>query len=106
MFNNSPTPIDIIVDVVGYFIMNVATALDCTRILDTDFSLGAGLTVIRTRVPACPAGFTPMTGMPATNVFGVYTGSFFENQCRLNNTTGAVVNNLRCDAYCCRVPGR
>ena len=47
-----------------------------------------------------------MMGMPATNIFGVYTGTILENQCRINNTTGATVNNLRCDAYCCRVPGR
>ena len=97
VFNNSPTAIDVVVDVVGYFIENTATPLDCQRILDTDFSLAAFSTIIRT-APSCPAGFTAITGMPATNVFGVYTGSFFENQCRINNNTGATVNNLRCDA--------
>lgn len=105
MFNNSPGPIDIVVDALGYFIVNQATALDCQRILDTDFSLAAGTSVLRT-APACPAGYTPMMGMPATNIFGVYTGTILENQCRINNATGATVNFLRCDAFCCRVPGR
>ena len=47
IFNNSPSPIDVIVDVVGYFIENTATPLDCQRILDTDFSLAAFSRVIR-----------------------------------------------------------
>jgi hypothetical protein len=105
LFNNSGNAIDNVVDVVGYFIENRATPLDCTRVLDTDFSLGAGLSILRT-APACPAGYTAMMGMPATNVFGVYTGTILENQCRINNATGALVNNLRCDAHCCRLPGR
>jgi hypothetical protein len=73
--------------------------------LDSDFSLAAFSTTIRT-APACPTGYTSMSGMPATNQYGVYTGSLFETQCRINNTTRAAVNFLRCDAYCCRIPGR
>jgi len=103
--NNSTGFTDVVMDVIGYFIMNTATALDCTRILDTDFSLAAGSTILRD-APACPTGYTPIVAMPATNIFGVYTGSFFESQCRINNTTGATATNLRCDAQCCRVPGR
>ena len=105
LFNNSGSAIDYVVDVVGYFIENQATPLDCTRVLDTSFSLGAGLSILR-NAPACPAGYTAVMGMPATNVFGVYTGSIFETQCRINNATGATVDNLRCDAQCCRLPGR
>ena len=105
VFNNSGNAVDFVIDVVGYFIENQATPLDCTRVADTSFSLGAGLSVLRT-APACPAGYTAMMGMPATNVFGVYTGTILENQCRINNATGGIVDNLRCDAYCCRLPGR
>ena len=36
IFNNSPSPIDVIVDVVGYFIGTRRRRLDRQRILDTD----------------------------------------------------------------------
>lgn len=103
--NNSGAAIDVVIDVVGYFIENQATPLDCTTVSDTSFSLGAGATVLRD-APACPSGYTPIMGQPVTNVFGVYTGTVLQSSCRISNTTGSTVNNLSCNALCCRVPGR
>lgn len=105
LYNNSGSPIDIVIDVVGYFIENSATALDCTTVSDTSFSLASGASVLRS-APACPAGYTPIMGQPVTNVYGVYTGTILQSSCRISNTTGAVVSGLSCDALCCRVPGR
>ena len=105
LYNNSGGPVDYVVDVVGYFTQNEATALECTVVFDTNFSLNAGQSVLRP-APACPTGFTRITAQPTTNVFGVYTGTLNENDCRINNATGATVSNLSCNAQCCRVPGR
>lgn len=104
LFNNSPNSIDIVVDVLGYFIQNKATALDCTVVADSGFDLAPGTTILRT-APSCPAGFTAIMGQPATGFFGVYTGTITQSSCRINNTTGGTVSGLRCDALCCRVPG-
>lgn len=105
VYNNSGTPIDVVVDVVGYFIQNQATPLDCTTVSDTSFSLGAGTSVLRS-APACPAGYTPIMGQPVTNVYGVYTGTVLQTSCRISNTTGGSIGGLACDALCCRIPGR
>ena len=104
VFNNSPTPIDFIVDVVGYFIMNEATALDCTAVTGVNTPVNPGTSVL-INAPACAAGYTAIVAQPGTNVFGVYTGTLSESLCRINNTTGAVVN-VQCQTMCCRVPGR
>ena len=105
VYNNSSTSIDVIVDVVGYFIQNQATPLDCTTVSDTSFSLGAGTSVLRS-APACPTGYTPIMGQPVTNVYGVYTGTVLQTACRISNTTGGSIGGLACDALCCRIPGR
>jgi len=105
IYNNSGAPIDFVIDVVGYMIENQATALDCTTVSDTLFSLNSGASTLRS-APSCPAGYTPIMGQPVTNQFGVYTGTILQTSCRISNTTGATVNNLSCDALCCRIPGR
>lgn len=103
--NNSGAPIDVVIDVVGYFIENRATPLDCTTVSDTSFSLAAGASILRD-APACPAGYTAIMGQPVTNQFGIYTGTILQSSCRINNTTGGSVSNLSCNALCCRIPGR
>ncbi len=105
VYNNSGAAIDFVIDVVGYMIENQATALDCTTVSDTSFSLASGTTTLRD-APACPSGYTPIMGQPVTNVYGVYTGTVLQSSCRISNTTGGTVNNLSCNALCCRVPGR
>ncbi len=102
--NNSPTPIDIIVDVVGYFIENQATPLDCTTVSGPGYTLGAFTSTLYT-APSCPSGYTAIVAQPVTNVYGVNAGTLFENACRISNTTGGAVN-VNCGAMCCRIPGR
>jgi hypothetical protein len=104
VYNNSPTQIDFIVDVVGYFIVNVATALDCTSVAGPGFVLGPGVSTLFS-TPACPTGFTPIMGQPVTNQFGVDAGTILQQSCRISNYLGANAN-VNCDALCCRVPGR
>ncbi|MFO1314411.1 MAG: hypothetical protein U1F58_02315 [Burkholderiales bacterium] len=104
IFNNSGGAIDYVVDVVGYFIVNQATALDCTVVTGSSHSLAAFDSVLYF-APSCPTGYTPIVAQPATNVYGVYTGTLFENACRITNTTGGAVG-VTCGAMCCRVPGR
>jgi len=104
IYNNSPTPIDFIVDVVGYFIENQATALDCTSVSGPGYTLGAGVSTLFD-TPACPAGYTPIMGQPVTNQFGVDAGTILQTSCRISNYNGSSAG-VNCDALCCRVPGR
>jgi len=104
VYNNSSTPINVVADVVGYFIVNEATALECQTVSDPGISLGAGLSTLMP-APSCPTGFTRIMGQPVTNVFGVYTGTLNQNDCRITNTT-AIARSVSCNAYCCRLPGR
>jgi hypothetical protein len=116
VYNNSSTPIDVVVDVVGYFIENTATPLECTNVTNTSVT-SSGLDVLLT-ADACPAGFTP-TGIScassATGGNGVKVIKSFINPlgggtpttgtCRFENTGGASQTYW---GYltCCRVPGR
>ena len=102
--NNSGTPIDYVVDVVGYFIENQATALDCTVVSSGTTLIAAGTSSL-VFSPACPAGYTFITAQPQTFVFGVYTGTLDSAGCRISNTTGVAVGVV-CDSQCCRIPGR
>jgi hypothetical protein len=101
--NNSGAAIDVVIDVLGFFIENAATALECTVVTGTTVNLPASSSQL-IFAPSCPAGFTAIVGQPVTNVFGVYTGTLFENACRINNATGGTLG-VNCNAYCCRVPG-
>ena len=47
--NNSFSPIDVVIDVVGYFIDNLATPLECQVVLGPGFSLPAGTARYSTR---------------------------------------------------------
>jgi hypothetical protein len=67
------------------------------------FTLAAGASTLFS-APACPSGYTAIVAQPVTNVFGVYTGTLFENACRISNTTGGSVG-VNCGVMCCRVPG-
>lgn len=104
VYNNSSSAINVVADVVGYFIANQATALQCQTVSDPGISLGAGASVLMP-APACPTGFTRIMGQPVTNIFGIYTGTLNQNDCRISNTTGSAAS-VSCSAFCCRLPGR
>ena len=103
VYNNSPTAVDVVVDVLGYFVRNAATPLDCTSILQTDTTLAAGTSQLLS-APACPTGYTAIMAQPVTNAFNVNAGTILQTSCRISNNTGASVG-VHCDALCCRLPG-
>ena len=104
VYNNSGTPINVVADVVGYFIVNQATALDCTVVIGGNVSIGAGTSQFISS-PSCAAGYEKMTSQPFAPALGLYTGSMNSGGCRIGNFTGGALN-ATCDAHCCRVPGR
>lgn len=104
VYNNSGNPVDVIVDVVGYFIVNKATPLDCTRVNGPGYFLPAGTSVLYA-TPACPTGYTSVVGLPVTNEYGVDAGTVLEDSCRISNYTGTT-KSVNCDVQCCRIPGR
>jgi hypothetical protein len=115
LYNGPTGQADVIVDVLGYFVENAATALQCATTTATgsggdSVADGADYTV---NAPACPTGYTQTgTGCAFGNVSGVYLiehsveGSF--NDCKWRNVSGGAVSgsNFRADARCCRVPGQ
>ena len=107
---------NIIFDVVGYFAVSQATALECTY----PYSVGSGTVAngdnFSLSAPSCDAGYT-ITGVacdtgalrsltPLTNV-GTF-GLTFLSYCNWVNSSGITVNaaNFAAVAACCRVPGR
>ncbi|MCC7040321.1 MAG: hypothetical protein IT516_08425 [Burkholderiales bacterium] len=116
LYNNSPTAIDTIVDVVGYFIIdNKATPLDCVNAGAKLFESSAWSAAIST--DACPAGYTP-TGINCSSKVAFDDVSLMDSYikpsgggvpstgtCRFVNRDG---QRIEYSAYltCCRVPGR
>ena len=103
IYNNSTGPVDVIVDVVGYFVHNKATALECATVVGAPTGLVPGTSQFIS-TPACPAGFTAVAGQPNASVLGVYTGTINTTGCRITNTTN-IAQNASCDVLCCRLPG-
>ncbi len=104
VYNNSGTPVNVVADVVGYFIVNQATALDCTTVDGTFVSIPAGGSTLIS-APACATGYTAIAALPETGVFGLNAGTIFPTSCRVSNTTGGALS-AACNTRCCRVPGR
>ena len=116
VYNNSGNPVDVIVDVVGYFIVNEATPLDCTNVTNTSTTTSA--VDVLMSAAACPTGDTPTgincassaTGGDFVKVIKSYIsplggGAPTTGTCRFENTGGASTTYW---GYltCCRVPGR
>jgi hypothetical protein len=105
-FFGSPT--QFIVDVFGVFGSPTATALDCTSVQSSNFTLAAG-TGGSVTSPACPTGYTPTGGsctggsVSTYNVTGQPSGNGWF--CYSFNT-GASSSYVRAETLCCRVPGR
>jgi hypothetical protein len=104
VYNNSGTGIDVIVDVVGYFVNNNATPLDCTVVPGTGVSIPATSSLF-VNAPSCPTGYTAMSSQPDTAAqYGLLVGTIYDSGCRLNNITGTAKTGS-CAAVCCRLPG-
>lgn len=104
VYNNSGTPVNVVADVVGYFIVNQATALDCTTVDGSFVSIPAGGSTF-INAPACATGYTAIAALPETGLFGLYAGTIFPAGCRINNATGGALSGA-CNTRCCRIPGR
>ena len=106
---------EVVVDVVGYFVENAATALQCatqtvTGNIADNVADGANYAV---NVPACPVGYTESgVGCAYSSNSGVFLieqsveGGF--QDCRWRNVSGVTLSgsNFRAEARCCRVPGQ
>jgi hypothetical protein len=103
-----------IADVVGYFVPNLATALNC--VTTDNFGTGTvavGGGVMQLSMPACTAGYTA-TGwscdyngtLPSGAVLQEITGYF--NYCLWRNFSASALtgSNFGAHSRCCRVPGR
>ena len=102
-----------VADVVGYFVENRATALQCYETAVQSLAIGSGAS--RTvGAPACPAGYA-LTGGNCDS--DSYTANTFDAQyyigpfpqahwtCTYHNSSGAT-STIYASSICCRVPGR
>lgn len=102
--NNSATPIDVVIDVVGYFVKNTATALDCTSIPGATTSIPPAVSIFLP-TPSCPAGYTPVAAEPNTqSSAGLFVGTVNTTGCLLTNVMSTTLLGA-CDVRCCRLPG-
>ena len=114
-YNGPSGQADVVVDVVGYFVENQATALQCVQ----TFNTGPGASDVPTNSsevinpPACTTGYTRTAvncSYGGANIAGFYlqevSSSF--SRCWWFNATGATLssNLMRAESVCCRVPGQ
>ncbi|MCC7327226.1 MAG: hypothetical protein IT521_10545 [Burkholderiales bacterium] len=104
LYNNSGSPVDYVVDVVGYFIVNEATALDCTTLTSASIPIAAGAGISASS-PACAAGFTRVVTTCFPAHYAVHLVGTSGNTCFFNNTGGGP-SSFTATSVCCRVPGR
>jgi hypothetical protein len=104
---------NIIFDVVGYFALSQATALDCTypNLADTGTIIDGAFSNIP--IPNCAPGYTK-TGAGCYMDF-IYGDTAIEEQsistysrCIWNNHSGSGIpgSNFHAETACCRIPGR
>jgi hypothetical protein len=111
VFVNAFTGTNVVVDIVGYYSAPAATALDCTRTLDTSQSIPNGLGNLLTSAQACATGYT-MTGGGCAwlgNALAVYVAKVELSagnaiRCAYNNFSG-VTQTAFMETRCCRIPG-
>lgn len=103
---------NLIFDVVGYFAVSQASALDCTTVESAVSNVAAGTNFVVT-APACPAGYTK-TGATFRNTTtfsnAFVINNFFDDgtgffACQGTNQTAGTVS-VKCGQVCCRVQGR
>ena len=99
--------LNLIVDIVGYFAAQIATALQCLQLTgpSTTIALGADTLVA---LPACSSGYT-RTGANCSGTANVPGGYLVETNasgCVFRNLSGVATYNATATAICCRVPGR
>ena len=100
----SSSPVHYVIDVVGYFMPPVATALQCVDTAETIVSVAAGATANAT-APACASGYTQTATNCESSTWQMPFVYFSGGTCSAqNNSAGSA--SLRASRTCCRVPGR
>ena len=100
----------LIFDVVGYYVVADATALQCTTQASAPSSIGVGTAGSATS-PACAAGYTLASGSCDVTSFSLNLTKHEANGgntawlCAATNNGGTSAN-LTATATCCRVPGK
>ena len=99
----------LIFDVVGYFVLSDATALQCATVSSSPVTIGMGTSGSATS-PACSAGYTLTSGSCDSTSSTMKLVS--DKASGVNTTWSCTVNNpgtagtLTARANCCRVPGK
>jgi hypothetical protein len=112
---NGPTgQADVVVDVIGYFLRNDATPLDCMPVESAGSFIIPNNTSFVIQTPVCPTGYG-QTGSACkyngTAIAGLaLVGNYYANYpaCLWRNQTGGNVSGtvFYAVSYCCRVPGK
>ncbi|SMH32018.1 hypothetical protein [Mesorhizobium australicum] len=98
------TQVHYVIDVIGYYMRPVATALDCVTTATGDLTVapGSGGNAV---APVCAAGYTQTSTNCESSTWMMPMVFFKSGTCSaLNNSTGPAT--LRASRTCCRVPGR
>ena len=101
----------LILDVVGYYAVVDATALQCTSQTSAPGTIAGSNGTGSAMSPSCSAAYALTGGSCDSSAFGM---SLTQDKATLENTAwlcsarnrGAVTANLTATAICCRVPGR
>ncbi len=94
-----------VIDIVGYFIRNEATALECVKNAGTPVSIAAGGGTDNAFSPACPAGYSQLSTECETNSWLMPIVFSNDGTCSARNGD-SVSRNLTAYRTCCRIPGR
>lgn len=100
----SSTNVHYVLDVIGYYMPNQATALDCVETANTDLAIAAGGTG-NAVAPACAAGYT-QTATNCESTSWLVPFVFFQSGTCSARNNDAGSQTIRASRTCCRVPGR
>lgn len=95
----------VVVDITGYFMAPVATALDCTTVNSDGVSIVAGANG-QAFAPSCASGYTQTSIYCRTSSYDTDLSNISPSLgCTFKNNTGGTVTAIA-SSRCCRVPGR
>jgi hypothetical protein len=112
-YNGPSGQADVIVDVVGYFVENRATALQCVSLNQTGSGTIPNTDTVRVSLPSCGVGYTK-TGSGCywttiqTGVYLIEQSLSAFSDCEWRNGSGGNTSGLgyNAEVTCCRVPGQ
>ncbi|HEY2817044.1 MAG TPA: hypothetical protein VGK44_07925 [Casimicrobiaceae bacterium] len=101
-YNGSSGVAQVVVDVVGYFVENKATALDC---LDQTEATGTGSANLNVFPAACATGYTQTSTLCRTSSFNFVIVAYDDGFCAFHALDGLTTYTGFASRKCCRVPG-